>query len=544
MSDNGFYRAFEDRYRGSRELIQGRLKIYKPFVEPLLTVYSEAAVVDLGCGRGEWLELMADLGLQTVGIDLDEGMLSACMERRLNVVKQEATAFLKSLPDESQCVVSGFHIVEHIPFSDLQLVVVEALRVLKPGGLLILETPNPENVVVGSSSFYLDPTHQRPIPPRLLEFLPEYYGFERVKILRLQEAPELTRKEGVELIDVFLGVSPDYSIVAQKAAGADILAEFDEPFFRSYGIELGQLASRFDVKLDRRCDAVEKRVSELERVAEYAERVFGNFVPLHERLLAEVVRAERSEAKATIAGEQLLAANTRLDAIERELAGARDLTAQLESRAVFAEAVVGEMGARLMEAEAQRLRDTTTIEDLNTERTELQRAMAAVQGSEHYWRLESEHWHERILNLHRSNSWRITAPLRAMKRLLTGDLSPIWRATEWVGVGIRSALRRPVIAVARVALNQPTLRKKIGTSLRNYPNLRQHLVMFVHNAGLVPEGSPVSVNLLQKAELKSNYIDPTVIQAKFDPEFDVMTSGAKRIYADLKTAIEQNVRNS
>ena len=87
---------------------------------------------------------------------------------------------------------------------------------LMPGGLLILETPNPENLVVGTSHFYLDPTHQRPIPPELLSFLPEYYGFAKLKTLRLQERRELSGGKAPTLFDVLDGVSPDCAVVAQK----------------------------------------------------------------------------------------------------------------------------------------------------------------------------------------------------------------------------------------------------------------------------------------------------------------------------------------
>ena len=145
--NKSFYRAFEDRHRGTRELIKSRLRIYLPFVEPLFSFYTSAESVDLGCGRGEWLELMQELGFDVQGVDLDEGMLAACRERSFKVQIGDIISFLKKISDLSQVVVTGFHIAEHIPFSDLQVLVQEALRVLKPGGLLILETPNPENIV-------------------------------------------------------------------------------------------------------------------------------------------------------------------------------------------------------------------------------------------------------------------------------------------------------------------------------------------------------------------------------------------------------------
>ena len=215
MSD-GFYRAFEERYRGSRELIKGRLVAYRPFVEPLLEVYPSATALDLGCGRGEWLELLVESGFKPIGVDLDKGMLEACLERGLPVEQGDALAYLSALPDESQAVVSAFHVVEHITFDQLGTLVAETLRVLMPGGLLIMETPNPENIVVATRNFYLDPTHQRPIPPMLLAFVAEYAGFARVKTLRLQESKELVNKGDVSLQDVFAGVSPDYAVVAQK----------------------------------------------------------------------------------------------------------------------------------------------------------------------------------------------------------------------------------------------------------------------------------------------------------------------------------------
>lgn len=242
-----FYRAFEDRFRGSRELIRSRLTVYLPFIEPLKSVYGEPAAVDLGCGRGEWLELLAENGFDARGVDLDEGMLAACRERGLPATQGDAIAFLQELPDESQAIVSGFHIAEHLPFAQLQLLVREALRVLKPAGLLILETPNPENFSVSSLTFHLDPTHRNPLPPALLSFLPEHYGFARVKVLRLAEQPELRDSDTASLGQVLGGVSPDYAVIAQKAAAKAQL--FDSAFNKEFGLDPHVLIERFDRQL-------------------------------------------------------------------------------------------------------------------------------------------------------------------------------------------------------------------------------------------------------------------------------------------------------
>ena len=257
MSED-FYRAFEDKFRGSRELIKSRLRVYLSFVEPLKNLDPDATAIDLGCGRGEWLELMKELGVRIHGIDIDDGMLSACRALDLSVETGDAISYLENLPDESQTVVSAFHVVEHITFEKLQLLVSEALRVLKPGGLLIMETPNPENIVVATRDFYLDPTHQRPIPPQLLSFLPEFYGFARTKIIRLQESKDVEMRADLTLQDVLSGASPDYAVVAQKVAVKNVMSQLDTPFKTEYGLSLENLASRYQSQMSTRLEQANK----------------------------------------------------------------------------------------------------------------------------------------------------------------------------------------------------------------------------------------------------------------------------------------------
>ena len=300
-----FYRAFEEKFRGTRELIKSRLRVYLPFVEPLVGMYPDAKAVDLGCGRGEWLELLQESGFDAQGVDLDDGMLAACRERELNVQTGDAVAFLKGLPEASQAVVSGFHLAEHIPFADLQVLIEEALRVLKPGGLLILETPNPENIVVGTANFYLDPAHQRPIPSQLLSFLPEYYGFEKVKILRLQEPVELSSGKVLTLLDVLNGVSPDYAVVAQKTGETEILAATNPAFEAEYGITLESLANRYDQQAESRAQQVEAIAQQAESRAQQAET----------KAQQAESKAEQAESKAAEAQRHAHQINVQLNAV-------------------------------------------------------------------------------------------------------------------------------------------------------------------------------------------------------------------------------------
>lgn len=244
MSDfDGFYRAFEDRERGSRELIVGRLDSYRPLLEALVARYPGGRALDVGCGRGEWLQLLRTVGLQGHGVDLDEAMLDACRADDLSVEQGDALAWLAAQPDESLALVSAFHVVEHIPFAQVQQLVAEAHRVLLPGGVLIMETPNPENITVGAHTFYMDPSHERPLPPRLLQFVPEYVGFERTWVWRLQESEHLRPDHLPALANVLMAVSPDYAVIARKAAEHDCSAldsVMDEPKGRDLELACGQ----------------------------------------------------------------------------------------------------------------------------------------------------------------------------------------------------------------------------------------------------------------------------------------------------------------
>ncbi len=296
MSDSGFYRAFEDRHRGSRSLIKTRLAAYVPFLQTILAVYPNAETLDLGCGRGEWLELLVEQGFSARGVDLDKGMLAACHERGLSATLQDAIEALNACPDESIAVLSAFHVVEHIPFETLLTLVKEAFRVLKPAGLLILETPNPENLTVGTANFYTDPTHERPVPSPLLSFLPEYAGFYRTKVLRLQESETLRTKGDINLMDVLAGVSPDYAVVAQKPGRRTDLIQFDEEFEREFGLNLSNLATRFDSSLAR-------RFAQLDLLADKASAA--------EHQLAEVnTRVGATEAQAAVAVQSATEAQT------------------------------------------------------------------------------------------------------------------------------------------------------------------------------------------------------------------------------------------
>ena len=207
------YVALEDRFRGTREEIKERFREYLPYVK------AHAPVIDLGCGRGEWLDLLAESGIQASGVDNNGLQVEGCRARGLDVTEQELFVYLKSRPDDSAGAITGFHIIEHLSFNALMALMNEVLRVLRPGGVVIFETPNPNNVVVGSNYFYLDPTHRHPLPTELMEFLFKNHGFEKIEVLPLHPW-ESGRVAGEgQLAERFNGYfygPMDYAIVGRK----------------------------------------------------------------------------------------------------------------------------------------------------------------------------------------------------------------------------------------------------------------------------------------------------------------------------------------
>jgi 2-polyprenyl-3-methyl-5-hydroxy-6-metoxy-1,4-benzoquinol methylase len=216
------YVEFENQFRGTRADIKERVSEYLPTVTGKKIGTPQMPILDLGCGRGEWLEVLAENGMTASGVDSNESCVRECSTRGLTVHAADAIRFLAQLPEQSQGAVTAFHVVEHMPFRALVNLLDEAIRVLKRGGLLILETPNPANLIVGAHTFYLDPTHIRPLPADLLRFVVESRGFCGVEVRPLHPFPESFRIAGLAetaaatLNDLLYGPR-DYAIVAERA---------------------------------------------------------------------------------------------------------------------------------------------------------------------------------------------------------------------------------------------------------------------------------------------------------------------------------------
>ncbi len=201
--------------------VKRRLSVYLPYAREAFTAAGGAAALDLGCGRGEWLELLHEEGIPALGVDASGAMVRACTARGLRAEQAEILSFLRQLPAASVSVLTAFHVVEHLTFADLMELLDQSVRVLRPGGVAVFETPNPQNISVGAHTFYLDPTHVRPIPSQLLSYLAERQGLRDIKTLFLNPYPESVHlpPETCEVArfinDVFYGPR-DCAIIARR----------------------------------------------------------------------------------------------------------------------------------------------------------------------------------------------------------------------------------------------------------------------------------------------------------------------------------------
>jgi O-antigen chain-terminating methyltransferase len=187
---DALYHRFENLYRGSRGEITERLGVYRQLLDlPKLREIGPA--IDLGAGRGEWIEFLSGLGFEAYGVDVNEEMARAAAELGLAMRVDDILSHLRSLEHNSVGIVSMFHVAEHLEFEVLVNVIRASSLVLDIGGALVIETPNPTNLLVGAASFYLDPTHIKPIHPKLLEFLYAETGFTRVVTHYLNQGGQL-----------------------------------------------------------------------------------------------------------------------------------------------------------------------------------------------------------------------------------------------------------------------------------------------------------------------------------------------------------------
>lgn len=212
------FASIESELRGPASAIRDRLAIYLPELE--VCRQHSAPAVDIGCGRGEWVGMIGDNGVRAIGVENDPVLAEAGRNRNLDIRLEDAFEFLEKSEADSLGLISIIHVIEHLPSSELLRFLLQANRCLIPGGTLIVETPNPENLRVGAFTFYCDPTHQKPIPPQLLELMANHCGFDNTRVERLHPLDTnlilSDAEEPLRTMSNMIYGPQDYAIIARK----------------------------------------------------------------------------------------------------------------------------------------------------------------------------------------------------------------------------------------------------------------------------------------------------------------------------------------
>lgn len=212
------YETFEARFR-PEESVRERQQSYVELLR------GQKRVVDLGCGRGELIEMLQAEGVSAYGVEIDPDFIALLEEKGIEVVGKDAITHLAELEVGAVDGIVGSHLIEHLTAAAVSALVTSAAEKLAEGGIFVLETPNPESLVAGSINFHRDLTHVRPIHPDTLAFLCESAGFSDVEIRRLSPVPEAERLpppgdatlDGIveRLNDLLFGYQ-DYAVIARR----------------------------------------------------------------------------------------------------------------------------------------------------------------------------------------------------------------------------------------------------------------------------------------------------------------------------------------
>ncbi len=241
--DKYFYLRFEDLHRGEKADIISRFKKYGRTLSFLAEKSDAPAFLDLGCGRGEFLSYLASLKITATGIEKNISLAPEKLDKSVEIIEGDALSWLRTTKDNSYDFISAIHVIEHLEFPYFYELTREIKRVLKKNGVVLFETPNPDNLLVATSNFYVDPTHLRLIPQKLVEFVLNDTGFYKTFSWGVNESS--TRPKIPKVSDILGGSSPDYAIFG-LANQTPLSSKIEEVLGEKKGLTTKELCESFE----------------------------------------------------------------------------------------------------------------------------------------------------------------------------------------------------------------------------------------------------------------------------------------------------------
>ena len=250
--DSDYYLDFENKFRGDRKEILNIFSSYEPLIETVIEGKSSPILIDVGCGRGEWLQRCQNKFYKSIGIESDTYMAKLCRDYGLSVIEGDAIDELSKFEANSISVITIFHVIEHLEFNKLQKMIGECHRILSDDGILIMETPSIDNLIVSTKTFYIDHTHINHINPEAISFHLEKAGFNKVKYYYINGGP-LQDSHPLKITRILNGVAQDLCIISTKNHDLSEKIFSDNLQWKSHlniGLTLFEAAIEFDIKLE------------------------------------------------------------------------------------------------------------------------------------------------------------------------------------------------------------------------------------------------------------------------------------------------------
>ncbi len=247
------YLDFENRFRGNYDSVCNQFSSYDELINLIIKDVKDPKFIDIGCGRGEWLDRWTNKVSNCIGIECNSSMVELCRSRGLNVLEGDAIRSLKEFKNSSISVITIFHMIEHLEHENLIEILEECDRILRPDGILILETPSIDNILVSTNTFYIDHTHITHINTEALIFLLENMCFSSVKCFPIHGGP-LENASHSKMTRILNGVAQDMMIIALKDQSiAQILFKKNQEWLKSFDIGLTtmQAAIEFDLRNEK-----------------------------------------------------------------------------------------------------------------------------------------------------------------------------------------------------------------------------------------------------------------------------------------------------
>lgn len=389
-TNDEYYLKFENAFRGSRQEIVEKLKIYLPLLNAIKqTSPGEIHGIDIGCGRGEWIEICNQNSVKMIGVDLNSSMVQFCLGQGWPAIQEDAKSYLEQQPDMSCSIISLFHVIEHLEHKYLLELIDQALRVLTPSGILLMETPSSDNLIVASRGFYADPTHLRPIHPETTCFQLTHLGYSWARPYYVNGHNLYRESNPLGLTSLLAGTALDVVIIAQKP-GLDGQLQPEDSWSKvlSENETTMQAATRIDAEQQKRFLQLTERCNQIEAKAQSA---IDSADLAHRNILSQQrIELEHHNKELANTNNSLVHQIIQLEQQNKDLANTNtELIRQISS------------------LERHKLELANTNMTLSQQIAELERHDADLKNA-------NTELHQTITAFYNSRAWKATGPLRRL----------------------------------------------------------------------------------------------------------------------------------